>query len=170
MPLTGGTLTGALVLPGNPTNTNDATTKTYVDSADATTLSSAKSYTDEKIAEISTPDVSGQIEAHNVSETAHANMHWLTADDGMLSSIEPDGSIDADTLEGHPASYFATKTDLESIDLSDYVLKSELSTLVPAPDLTNYYTKVQVDEKIAQIQQLIDQAATLVDQINGEVI
>ena len=83
-------------------------------------------------------------------------MHWLTADDEMLSSIEPDGSIDADTLEGHPA--------------SDYVLKSELSTLVPAPDLSNYYTKAQVDEKISQIQQLIDQAAALVDEINGEVI
>ena len=74
-------------------------------------------------------------------------MHWLTADDEMLSSIDPDGSIDADTLEGHPASYFATKTEL-----SDYVLKSELSSLAPAPDLTNYYTKAQVDEKITQIQ------------------
>lgn len=115
-----------------------------------------KKYVDDQIAAIPTPDVSAQIEAHNVSETAHANMHWLTADDEMLSSIEPDGSIDADTLEGHPA--------------SDYVLKSELSTLVPAPDLTNYYTKAQVDEKITQIQQLIDQAAALVDEINGEVI
>lgn len=83
-------------------------------------------------------------------------MHWLTADDEMLSSIEPDGTVDADTLEGHPA--------------SDYVLKSELSTLVPAPDLSNYYTKTEVDAKITQIQQLIDQAAALVDEINGEVI
>ena len=107
---------------------------------------------------------------HDTSTGPHANMHWLTADDEMLSSIEPDGSIDADTLEGHPASYFATKTDLESIDLSDYVLKSELSTLVPAPDLSNYYTKTEVDTKITQIQQLIDEAAALVDQINGEVI
>ena len=170
LPLSGGTLTGTLVLSGNPINVNDATTKTYVDSADATTLSSAKNYTDEKIDAIPTPDVSAQIEAHNNSDAAHANMHWLTADDEMLSSIELDGSIDADTLEGHPASYFATKTDLESIDLSDYVLKSELSSLVPAPDLTNYYTKAQVDDKITQIQQLIDQAAALVDQINGEVI
>ena len=129
-----------------------------------------KKYVDDQIAAIPTPDVSGQIETHNTSETAHANMHWLTADDEILSSIDPDGSIDADTLEGHPASYFATKTDLESIDLSDYVLKSELSTLVPAPDLSNYYTKEEVDGKITQIQQLIDQAAALVDEINGEVI
>ena len=115
-----------------------------------------KKYVDDKIAAIPTPDVSAQIEAHNTSDAAHANMHWLTADDEMLSSIDPDGSIDADTLESHPA--------------SDFVLKSELSTLVPAPDLTNYYTKAQVDEKITQIQQLIDQAAALVDEINGEVI
>lgn len=124
-----------------------------------------KSYVDEQIAAIPTPDVSAQIAEHNTSTTAHANMHWLTADDEMLSSITPDGTIDADTLEGHPASYFATKTEL-----SDYVLKSELSTLVPAPDLSNYYTKTEVDAKITQIQQLIDQAAALVDQINGEVI
>lgn len=131
----------------------------------AQALVDAKSYTDQKIAAIPTPDVSAQIEAHNTSTAAHANMHWLTADDEMLSSIEPDGSIDADTLEGHPASYFATQTDL-----SGYVLKSELSTLVPAPDLSNYYTKEEVDAKITQIQQLIDEAAALVDQINGEVI
>lgn len=101
-------------------------------------------------------------------------MGWITAEDEMLSNINPDGAIDAATLEGHPASYFATKDDLSSIDVSDqlanYVLKSELSTLVPQPDLTNYYTKAQVDEKITQIQNLINQAAALVDEINGEVI
>lgn len=113
-----------------------------------------KQYVDTKIAAIPTPDVSAQIEAHNTSTAAHANMHWLTADDEMLSSIEPDGSIDADTLEGHPASYFATKTDLENVNV----------------DLSNYYTKAEVDAKITQIQQLIDEAAALVDQINGEVI
>ena len=113
-----------------------------------------KKYVDDQIAAIPTPDVSAQIEAHNTSTAAHANMHWLTADDEMLSSIEPDGSIDADTLEGHPASYFATKTDLENVNV----------------DLSNYYTKTEVDAKITQIQQLIDEAAALVDEINGEVI
>lgn len=113
-----------------------------------------KKYVDDKIAAIPTPDVSAQIEVHNISETAHANMHWLTADDEMLSSITPDGTIDADTLEGHPASYFATKDDLSTVSV----------------DLSNYYTKTEVDAKITQIQQLIDQAAALVDEINGEVI
>lgn len=119
-------------------------------------FAATKGYVDDQIAAIPTPDVSGQIETHNTSETAHANMHWLTADDEMLSSIDPDGSIDADTLEGHPA--------------SDFVLKSELASLVPVPDLSKYYTKEEVDAKITQIQQLIDQAAALVDEINGEVI
>lgn len=128
--------------------------KNYTPDTDKSVVN--KKYVDDQIAAIPTPDVSAQIEAHNTSDAAHANMHWLTADDEMLSSIDPDGSIDADTLEGHPA--------------SDYVLKSELSTLVPAPDLSNYYTKTEVDAKITQIQQLIDQAAALVDEINGEVI
>lgn len=95
-----------------------------------------KKYVDDQIAAIPTPDVSAQIEAHNTSTAAHANMHWLTADDEILSSITPDGTIDADTLEGHPASYFATKTDLENVNV----------------DLSNYYTKEEVDAKITQIQ------------------
>lgn len=143
----------------NPTSDSDAATKGYVDT---------------QIESIPTPDVSGQIETHNTALDAHANMGWITAEDEILSNIDPDGAIDAATLEGHPASYFATKDDLSSIDVSDqlanYVLKSELSTLVPQPDLTNYYTKAQVDEKITQIQNLINQAAALVDEINGEVI
>lgn len=126
----------------------------YIPSMDKSVVN--KKYVDDQIAAIPTPDVSAQIAEHNTSTSAHANMGWITAEDEMLSNIDPDGSIDADTLESHPA--------------SDFVLKSELSTLVPAPDLSNYYTKAQVDEKITQIQQLIDQAAALVDEINGEVI
>lgn len=158
--------TGTVVLTGNDIQLNALTIYTPSNYTPTKNISVAnKKYVDDQIAAIPTPDVSAQIEAHNTSTAAHANMHWLTADDKMLSSIKPDGSINADTLEGHPASYFATQTNL-----SDYVLKSELSTLVPAPDLSNYYTKTEVDAKITQIQQLIDEAAALVDQINGEVI
>lgn len=38
-----------------------------------TALTNAKKYTDQKIAAIPTPDVSGQIETHNISENAHAD-------------------------------------------------------------------------------------------------
>ena len=139
--------------PGNNAYIQGLDTDYLSDYGDET-CAATKGYVDTKIAAIPTPDVSAQIEAHNTSTAAHANMHWLTADDEMLSSIEPDGSIDADTLEGHPASYFATKTDLENVNV----------------DLSNYYTKEEVDAKITQIQQLIDEAAALVDEINGEVI
>lgn len=42
-------------------------------SAADTALTNAKKYTDDKIAAIPTPDVSGQIETHNISENAHAD-------------------------------------------------------------------------------------------------
>lgn len=38
----------------------------------------------EAIDNIPTPDVSGQIASHNTAEGVHANMGWLTADDGVL--------------------------------------------------------------------------------------
>ena len=42
-------------------------------SAADTALTNAKKYTDDKIAAIPTPDVSGQIETHNTAENAHAD-------------------------------------------------------------------------------------------------
>lgn len=44
---------------------------------DATTLQSAKKYTDDAISAIPTPDVSGQIEQHNTSPTAHTDIRQL---------------------------------------------------------------------------------------------
>lgn len=46
------------------------------------------------------------ITEHNVSETAHENMGWITSDSGLPS--EP-ALINADTLGGIPASTYATK-------------------------------------------------------------
>ena len=43
---------------------------------------------------------------HNVSETAHENMGWITSDSGLPS--EP-ALINADTLGGKPANEYATK-------------------------------------------------------------
>lgn len=43
---------------------------------------------------------------HNISETAHENMGWITSDDGLPS--EP-ALINADTLGGIPANNYATK-------------------------------------------------------------
>lgn len=44
---------------------------------DAQTLTEAKNYTDKAISEIPTPDVSGQIERHNTSPTAHPDIREL---------------------------------------------------------------------------------------------
>lgn len=161
-------MTGTIVLAGNPTDINDAVNKQYVDT---------------QIAAIPTPDVSAQINAHNTSEDAHANMHWLTAEDELLSSIDPDGSIDADTLEGHPASYFATKSDLESVDvdlsdyytsaqvdtkLNDYVTNSSLSTTLSSYALASALESLT--SRVTAIETEINGVAAKIDEINGEVI
>ncbi|EJW96705.1 hypothetical protein EVA_15189 [gut metagenome] len=109
-------------------------------SADRAILT-AKAYTDEKVGSV---DVSAQINAHNTNTSAHANMgwvkeagvtskisehnsasgvhanmHWVTSTTGEITDPLPDGgagsvSSDAKTLEGHPASYFAVKTEVQS--------------------------------------------------------
>ena len=48
-----------------------------ISDGDTTTLQSAKKYTDDAISAIPTPDVSGQIERHNTSPTAHTDIRQL---------------------------------------------------------------------------------------------
>lgn len=48
-----------------------------ISDGDTTTLQSAKKYTDDAISAIPTPDVSGQIEQHNTSPTAHTDIRQL---------------------------------------------------------------------------------------------
>lgn len=48
-----------------------------ISGGDAQTLTEAKNYTDKAISEIPTPDVSGQIERHNTSPTAHPDIREL---------------------------------------------------------------------------------------------
>lgn len=48
-----------------------------ISGGDARTLTEAKNYTDKAISEIPTPDVSGQIERHNTSPTAHPDIREL---------------------------------------------------------------------------------------------
>lgn len=70
----------------------------------------SEEYVDDKITAIPTPDVSGQIEAHDTSTDAHSNMGWLTSEDEVADSPTP---FDADTLNGHDASYFDTQIAVE---------------------------------------------------------
>lgn len=77
----------------------------------AQALQDAKTYTDQQIEAIPTPDVSGQINAHNTSSDAHANMGWITSDDGLPD--EP-ALVDADTLGGVVSTDYATKAYVDS--------------------------------------------------------
>ena len=55
----------------------DFATPAYVDTKAATAEKNANKYTDQKIAAIPTPDVSGQINAHNVDSNAHADIRSM---------------------------------------------------------------------------------------------
>lgn len=161
----------------------------------AQALIDAKSYTDQKVAAIPTPDVSAQINAHNIAEDAHANKHWLTSSDEELSEIVPGEPIDADTLQGHSASYFATKDDLEGItvdvDLSNYVtndtlslqlqnyaLKTELETLSQKittlestlANKADTSTVSSLETRVINVETEISGVGAKIDEINGEVI
>lgn len=85
----------------------------YADTAE----SNAKSYTDQKIAAIPTPDVSGQIDAHNDSTTAHADIRSLasnaasaagaaqsTADTHIANKSNPHG-VTAEQVGAAPTGY-----------------------------------------------------------------
>lgn len=64
----------------NVGNTFDAMSEelnSNISGGDAQTLTEAKNYTDKAISEIPTPDVSGQIERHNTSPTAHPDIREL---------------------------------------------------------------------------------------------
>lgn len=64
----------------NVSDTFDATSEelnSNISGGDTQTLTAAKNYTDKAISEIPTPDVSGQIERHNTSPTAHPDIREL---------------------------------------------------------------------------------------------
>ena len=66
-----------------------------VDSASAKALSDANAYTDQKIAAIPTPDVSGQIATHNAAADAHADIRELV--NGKETSGTASGLINRTT-------------------------------------------------------------------------
>lgn len=64
----------------NVSDVFDATSEelnSNISGGDTQTLTAAKNYTDKAISEIPTPDVSGQIERHNTSPTAHPDIREL---------------------------------------------------------------------------------------------
>ena len=120
-----------------------------------------KEYVDNQIKAIPTPDVSAQISAHNTAEDVHANKHWLSSSNEELSEVLPGEPIDADTLQGRPASYFVDN-DALTLKLQNYALKTEVQTLTE--QLSALTTRV------TNIENKINGVAVKIDEINGEVI
>lgn len=74
------TATKTTELWNNVSDVFDATSEelnSNISGGDTQTLTEAKNYTDKAISEIPTPDVSGQIERHNTSPTAHPDIREL---------------------------------------------------------------------------------------------
>lgn len=127
----------------------------------------AKKYTDEAIGKIPTPDVSGQIGAHNTAPDAHTDIRQQIAGIKVptkVSALENDAGY----LKTVPGEY-VTETELaekgyltEHQDLSDYAKRDEIpdtSAFITkaVSDLVNYYTKAQtysrdeIDQRISTI-------------------
>lgn len=79
----------------------DEIAKKETSGAAAAALADAKSYTDTQIAAIPTPDVSGQIEAHNTSDTAHESKFAAKAD--LVNGVVPVSQLPSEVKEIHVA-------------------------------------------------------------------
>lgn len=103
-------------------------------------------------------EVTQLINTHNTSQTAHANMGWITTADTAPGEIE-DFGIDADTLGGVAADQYAKKSDLSSY-LTTITAES---TYAKKTELSNYVSLQDFNDTIGNINDLLDI-------INGEVI
>lgn len=175
-------------------------------SADKAILT-AKAYTDEKVGSV---DVSAQINAHNTNTSAHANMgwvkeagvtskisehnsasgvhanmHWVTSTTEEITDPLPDGgagsvSSDAKTLEGHPASYFAVKTEVQSAldDILKHLSALEGKMTTAENNITGAKNNITsltsktgaLETEVGNIKTEINGVASKIDAINGEVI
>jgi len=128
---------------GTPTAATDATTKAYVDTADTSTLTSAKSYTDIAIASVNSIDMS----AYYDKATVDTNI--ATA----KSSAVADSKTYTDSSIGSATSNFYDKTasDARFASKSDTYTKSQVDSAissVSAVDLSAYETVTNVDSKV----------------------
>lgn len=117
------------------------------DYAASTTLSDAKTYTDEKIAAIPTPDVSGQIDEHNTSSSAHSDIRASLESHTHNAVKETNGGLDqkfwrgtkeefdAVEVKADDTLYIVTDDDTSggtTVDSSSYMPSAYLATLTSA--------------------------------------
>lgn len=137
-------------------------------------------YVDDAVANIPTPDVSGQINAHNTSSEAHADIHqaiedakeelsesivsesedWKVVDEAgnIIFSVDASGAHTTElTLNGEAAATEKYVDDaIENIefpttDLTDYATKKYVDDAVDGIDFTGYATETYVDNKVADL-------------------
>ena len=107
----------------NKAATAESNAKTYADTKNAETLSDAKSYTDTKIAAIPTPDVSGQINAHNTDTEAHSDIRTALSDKAPASHTHDDRyytEMEVDNLleKKSPSTHTHTKSQITDFPTS----------------------------------------------------
>lgn len=113
----------------------------------AEALNEAKTYTDQKLADIPTPDVSGQIAEHDASTEAHGDIRRMVAEIKVPTKV---GELENDRgylTEHQPLDGYATEEFVQSkiaeaelggseVDLSPYALKSEVAKQIEEIELT----------------------------------
>ena len=119
-------------------------------------------YVDEAIAEIPTPDVSGQLNAHNTSETAHEDIRQAinTAKEELSESIVAEADEwkvvdEAGNIIFSVDASGAHTTELtlngENVATESYVDNAVDSIEIPEVDFTGYATETYVDDKVADL-------------------
>lgn len=113
----------------NVSDVFDATSEelnSNISGGDAQTLTEAKNYTDKAISEIPTPDVSGQIERHNTSPTAHPDIREL-----LNTCVGLPEFNDADFLSRHKLTPWsdASFSEISVIAHSDCTLEARVTHL-----------------------------------------
>ena len=89
----------------------------YVDNKTAQAETNANTYTDQKIAAIPTPDVSGQIDLHNTAQDAHSDIRSAVsnaqkaADNHIENKSNPHG-VTAEQVGARPAEWMPTAADV----------------------------------------------------------
>ena len=114
-------------------------------------LAEAKTYVDEQIATIPTPDVSGQIATHSADTTAHADIR--EAIDSIGSNIDSKLSGKADANHNHNDIYY-TETEIdEKIDALNSAVSNKADANHNHDNL--YCTEAKVDEKIEALNNIV---------------
>ena len=107
-------------------------------SAADTALTNAKKYTDQKIAAIPTPDVSGQIETHNTAENAHSAL-FAKKQDKLTPGTDyatPE-QVNALKAKAHKVSLTVAgwdgSTKQQTVSVADVVADETAQQIIPMP-------------------------------------